>query len=34
MVYGGVDTERIGLNEATIWTGSPYQEYRLMLSKS
>lgn len=25
MVYGGVDTERIGLNEATIWTGSPYE---------
>lgn len=25
MVYGGVSTERIGLNETTIWTGSPYE---------
>ncbi|MBW7458615.1 glycoside hydrolase family 95 protein, partial [Paenibacillus sepulcri] len=23
MVFGGVDTERIGLNEDTLWSGGP-----------
>lgn len=29
MVYGNVDTERISLNEATLWSGSPNQNNNL-----
>ncbi|WP_224071647.1 glycoside hydrolase family 95 protein [Arachidicoccus terrestris] len=29
MVYGNVDTERIALNEATLWSGSPNQNNNL-----